>query len=56
MEFDIICLLKVVFVFVFPVNLWYDMEFDIKYAYYKFLENVANLARNCAQCEPPPVT
>ncbi|XP_060072391.1 bifunctional peptidase and (3S)-lysyl hydroxylase Jmjd7-like [Ylistrum balloti] len=24
------------------VNYWYDMQFDIKYNYYKFLENVAN--------------
>ncbi|XP_076451021.1 bifunctional peptidase and (3S)-lysyl hydroxylase Jmjd7-like isoform X2 [Babylonia areolata] len=27
------------------VNLWYDMEFDIKYNYYKFVEKVANLVR-----------
>lgn len=22
------------------VNFWYDMEFDLKYCYYKFLENL----------------
>ncbi|PVD33808.1 hypothetical protein C0Q70_05069 [Pomacea canaliculata] len=27
------------------VNLWYDMEFDIKYTYYKFLEKLVQLAR-----------
>ncbi|KAK7098131.1 bifunctional peptidase and (3S)-lysyl hydroxylase JMJD7-like isoform X2 [Littorina saxatilis] len=27
------------------VNLWYDMEFDIKYNYYKFVESVAQLVR-----------
>ncbi|KAL8624051.1 hypothetical protein ACOMHN_019474 [Nucella lapillus] len=27
------------------VNLWYDMEFDIKYNYYKFVEKVSNLVR-----------
>ena len=25
----------------FSVNLWYDMDFDIKYNYYKFVEKVA---------------
>ncbi|KAK3583289.1 hypothetical protein CHS0354_011178 [Potamilus streckersoni] len=27
------------------VNFWYDMEFDIKYNYYKFMENIVSLAR-----------
>lgn len=27
------------------VNYWYDMEYDIKYNYYKFVERLANLKR-----------
>lgn len=27
------------------VNYWYDMEFDIKYNYYKFMENIVEIAK-----------
>lgn len=27
------------------INYWFDMKFDIKFAYFQFLENVARISR-----------
>lgn len=39
-----VCLLSSLF----AVNYWYDMQFDIKYVYYKFVEEL------CKQMKSPP--